>query len=78
MQEIVQNLLEFTMAGNSFPWDIQSDGVVGPPYNGAWVVVSVPEIYVGAMLDRAATYGISPTQYLQGFINDMVQAEQFA
>lgn len=77
LQDIVQGQIEFCMSGNSFPWDIESNGAVTEPYDGFWVVVSVPELYVGALLDKATQYGISPTQYLQGFVEDMIRVEQF-
>lgn len=77
LQNVTQNMLEFTMAGNSFPWNVESSGAVAPPYDGFWMIVQVPELYVGTLLDKAVELSMSPTQYLQAFIFDMIGTEQF-
>jgi len=75
--DVVQNLLEYIMV-NMFPWNIQSSPDIDAYYNGFWMAVTVPELYVGSLMDQAVTMGMTPTEYLQAWIFDAIKMEAFA
>lgn len=74
----VRNSLEYQFSSSYFPGGIID---IVPKdfgqYDGMWVVVNVPETYVGAMVNEAQTCGVTPTQYLQAFVDKCIQDEVF-
>lgn len=76
LQDVVQNMIEYVMQ-SMFPWNTESSGEVLPPYAGFWMVVAIPELYVGTLMDQAVAMGMTPTEYMQAWITDAIKMEQF-
>lgn len=78
IQSMTQDFIEYLMGANYFPGGLFDVKVSSPePYDGFWMVIRIPELYVGSMLTEAEVRKVTPTQYLQAFVESMVQQEQF-
>lgn len=78
IRQYVQDAIDFHYGSAFFPGGLSD--IVPPdqaPYDGFWMAVSVPEVYVGAMLGEAQTWGVTPAQYLQAFIDKCIADEVF-
>lgn len=73
-----QDQFEYIASGNYFPTsDIPDYPEVDPRAEGYWVLINVPEMYVGSMIEKAANLGVTTGQYLQNFFFWMIESELF-